>query len=152
MASKSVADKIKSKAKSTAKRKTRSYAKRKMRRANLLTLFICLLALVVGVIAGVFSYKYVCRDDCFRLLGEKEIRVELNSPLFLYYDYGVEIIEFGRDISDDAEMETNMIDLGGGKYTVDTTVPGSYYIKYTVDSPKYGEVCRIRTVVVGGEG
>lgn len=152
MAYKSFKDKIKSKAKSKAKRKTRSYAKKKMRRANLLTVFICIFALVLGVLSGVFAYKYICRDDRFELRGQKEVSVLLNSPEFFYYDDGVEIIEFGKDISDEVEIETNMTCVGSDKYTVDTTVPGRYYIKYTVYSPKYGEVCRIRTVVVGGEG
>ena len=152
MAYKSIKDKIKSKAKSRAKRKTRSYAKKKLRRANLLTVFICIFALILGVLSGVFAYKYICRDDRFELRGQKEVKVLLNSPEFFYYDDGVEIIEFGKDVSDDVEIETNMTCVGSDKYTVDTTVPGRYYIKYTVDSPKYGEVCRIRTVVVGGEG
>ena len=76
----------------------------------------------------------------------------MGSESFVYNDRGATVIEFGKDISDKVTVETNMQDLGGGKYTADTTVPGKYYIKYTVESHKYGEVCRIRTFVVGGEG
>ena len=136
----------------TVKRKTRSYVKRKQRRTNRLTSFICLVSLLAGAFTGVYVYEYICADDCFELLGEKVCAVELDSPDFNYYDDGVKIIEFGRDISDKVLTETNMTDLGDGRYTVDTTVPGKYYIKYTVDSPKYSKVTRIRTFVVGGEG
>ncbi len=156
MANKSLEEKIKDKAKKKAKRKVKrkakSYAKKKARKVNLLTVFICLVALVAGVAAGIFGYRYICRDDRFELRGKKQIAVELGAADFIYRDAGVNIIEFGRDISDEVVTETNMTDLGGGKYTVDTTIPGRYYIEYRVDSPKYGKVCRIRTFVVGGEG
>lgn len=156
MADKSLEEKIKDKAKKRAKRKVKrkakSYAKKKARKVNILTAFICLVSLVVGVIAGIFGYRYICRDDRFELRGKKQIVVELGASEFVYRDAGANIIEFGRDISGQVVTETNMTDLGGGKYTVDTTIPGRYYIKYTVDSPKYGEVCRIRTFIVGGEG
>ena len=142
---------MKSKAKSRAKRKTRAYAKKKMRRANLITVFISLFALIAGVAVGVFAYRYICRDDRFEMRGKKEVRVELNASEFFYYDDGVEIVEFGKDISDEVDVQTNMTYLGGDRYTVDTSVPGRYYVKYTVDSPKYGEVCKIRTIVVGGD-
>ena len=140
------------KIKDSAKRKVKSYAKKKMRAANKITLFLCLLALLGGAVFGVYAYEYICQDDCFILRGEKEQRVALNTPDFIYYEDGVKVIEFGRDISKNVVTKTNMQDLGGGRYAADTTVPGKYYIKYTIDSPKYGEVCRIRTIVVGGEG
>ena len=133
------------------KKKAKSYAKKKMRAANRITKFLCLVSLLGGVFFGVYAYGYVCQNDCFVLRGEKEQRIALNTPDFVYYEDGVKIIEFGRDISKNVEIKTNMQALGGGKYSADTTVPGRYYIKYTIDSPKYGEVCRIRTIVVGGE-
>lgn len=133
-----------------AKRKAKSYAKRKARRLHPITSFICLLALVGGAVLGAYAYEYVCQDDCFVVLGEKENAVELNTVNFTYYDDGVRIVEFGRNISDNVVVETNMIKLGNGAYTVNTTVPGRYYIKYAVDSPKYEKVTKIRTFVVGG--
>ena len=144
-------DDINEKISNTAKKKARSYTKKKLRRANRLTGFICLLALVGGFFAGAYAYEYLCSGDCFVLQGQKEYAVALNSAEFIYNDDGAKVVEFGRDISDSVVTETNMTDLGGGKYTVDTTVSARYYIKYTVDSPKYGKVARIRTFVVGGE-
>lgn len=133
-----------------AKRKTRSYTRKKLRRANRLTSFICLLALLGGAYFGAYAYGYICSDDCFDLQGKKEYSVAINSQDFIYQEDGVKIIEFGRDISESVVSETNMTDLGGGRYTADTSVAGRYYIKYTVNSPKYSKVTRIRTFVVGG--
>ena len=151
MAYDNMEDKIKSRAQSSAKRKAKSYTKKKLRRANLITLFICIFALAAGLVAGAYGYEYICRDDCFELRGKKEVKVMLDAADFVYYDDGVRIIEFGKNISNQVNVETNMTKVARGEYTVDTSIPGKYYIKYTVDSPKYGEVCRIRTVVVGGE-
>ena len=128
MAYKDVDDKMKG----VAKKKAKSYAKKKMRRANRLTAFICLVALIAGAVVGVYIYEYICRDDCFVLNGKKEHAVELNASDFVYHEDGVKIIEFGKDISDKVVSETNMTNLGDGKYTVDTATAGRYYIKYTV--------------------
>ncbi len=112
--------------------------------------FICILALVIGLAIGWFGGEYICKNDTFVLLGNKEYLVALDATDFVYEEEGVRIIEFGRDISGDVSVETNMTSLGDGKYTLDTTVPGRYYLKYTVDSPKYGEISRIRIFTVGG--
>ena len=135
-----------------AKKNTKKKLKKGIKRLNGWTLFFCIIALAAGIAAGVGAYGFVCADDEFVLKGEKEYSVALGSGVFQYTDEGVSIVEFGKDISDTVTIETNMTSLGGGKYEADGNVPGKYYIKYTVDSPKYGEVCRIRIFNVGGEG
>ena len=135
-----------------AKKKAKRKLKKGVKRLNGWTLFFCVIALAAGIAAGIGAYNFVCMNDEFELKGKKEYSIELGSGTFEYKDAGVSIVEFGRDISDDVKIETNMKELEGGKYEADANVPGKYYIKYTVDSPKYGEVCRIRTFTVGGEG
>ncbi len=138
-----------------AKKSAKKYAKKKVKRMNGFTLFFCILALAGGMAFGVWGYGFICADDCFEVVGEKEYVIELGAPEFTFNDRGAKVIEFGRDISDKVKVETNMTELGDGKYTADTTVPGKYYIKYTVDSPKYGNICRIRTFTItenGGQG
>ena len=135
----------------SVKKKAKRKAKKEVKRMNGWTLFFCILALVAGVAAGVGAYNFVCANDKFELNGKKEYTIELGSGTFEYTDAGATVIEFGRDISGEVEVQTNMKDVGNGKYVADANVPGKYYIKYTVDSPKYGEVCRIRTFTVGGE-
>ena len=134
------------------KKKAKKKFKKGVKRLNGWTLFFCILALVVGVAAGIGAHNLVCMNDEFEVNGQKEYYIELRSGTFEYTDAGATVIEFGRDISDDVKIETNMTELGDGKYEADASIPGKYYIKYTVDSPKYGEVCRIRTFTVGGEG
>ena len=126
-------------------------AKSFKRKRKKVSLFACLLALFIGVVLGYLGGEYICQNDTFMLVGEKNYSVSLGAPDFVYEEEGVRIIEFGKDISDSACVETNMTSLGDGKYTVDTTVPGKYYIKYTVESYRYGEVCKIRVFSVGGD-
>lgn len=113
--------------------------------------FFCMLMLVIGLAIGWFGGEYICRNDAFELVGEKEYAVKINEVNFQYKEEGVRIIEFGRDISGDVLVETNMLKLDNGTYTADTTVPGRYYIKYTVESMRYGEIERIRIFTVGGD-
>ena len=130
------------------KRGARSHAKKIKKKK--VSLFVCFLALVIGLAIGWFGGEYICQNDTFSIEGNREYAISLNEVGFQYKDEGVKVIEFGRDISERVMVETNMIKLGNGMYTADITVPGKYYIKYTVASPKYGEVCRIRTFTIGG--
>jgi hypothetical protein len=133
------------------KKKTKRKLKKGVKRLNGWTLFFCIVALIAGLAAGIGAYELLCMNDEFELNGRKEYYVELRAGTFEYIDAGATVIEFGRDISDEVRIETNMTDLGGGRYEADASISGIYYIKYTVDSVKYGEVCRIRTFTVGGE-
>lgn len=134
-----------------AKKKTKRKIKKSVKRLNGWTVFFCIIALAAGVAAGVGAYKLVCINDRFEINGSKEYHIELGSGTFEYIDAGATVIEFGQDISYEVTVKTNMTDLGNGKYGADASIPGNYYIEYTVDSPKYGEVRRIRKFIVGGE-
>ena len=134
-----------------AKKKTKRKLKKGVKRLNGWTLFFCILALIAGLAAGIGSYELLCMNDKFEVNGKKEYYVELRPGTFEYADAGATVIEFGRDISDEVRIETNMTDLGGGRYEADASISGKYYIKYTVDSVKYGKICRTRTFTVGGE-
>ncbi|MBQ8140293.1 MAG: hypothetical protein IJ038_01170 [Clostridia bacterium] len=142
---------VQKKAKNKVKRKVKSKARSKVKKISPLTFVICFLCLAAGVGAGIGAYSFISRDDCFRLKGEKSYTVSVGTPL-TYGDEGVKIIEFGKDISGDVKIKTNLTEIGDGKYTADTSEPGEYYIIYTVDSPKYGNIQRVRTISVKGEG
>ncbi len=146
-------EKIKNEVKNKAKRKVKSKVKRKAKskakKIHPLTYVICFLCLALGVGAGIGGYSLICRNDTFRVRGEANYVLKVGEQDQLTYkDEGVKIIEFGRDISDKVLTETNLTETDDGKYTVDTSKEGSYYIIYTVDSPKYGKVERIRTITV----
>ena len=147
-------DKIKkktvNKAKSRAKRKVKSKAKSKAKRIHPLTWVICALALIIGVGAGIGAYSFISRNDCFKLRGDAEYTVSVGAEV-TYVDEGVKIISFGKDISSEVEVKTNLKKISSGKYAVDTTKPTEYYIIYTVDDAKYGNIHRVRTITVKGE-
>ena len=147
-------DKIKkktvNKAKSRAKRKVKSKAKSKAKRIHPLTWVICALALIIGVGAGIGAYSFISRNDCFKLRGDAEYTVSVGAEV-TYVDEGVKIISFGKDISSEVEVKSNLKKISSGKYAVDTTKPTEYYIIYTVDDAKYGNIQRVRTITVKGE-
>ena len=144
-----VNEKLKKDIEKKAKRKVKRGAKSRVKRIHPMTFVICFLTLAIGVAAGVGAYTFICRDDCFKLKGDKSYTVRVGTP-FVYEDEGVKAIAFGKDISDRVEIETNLIQLDDGEYTVDTSRIGEYYIIYTVDSVKYGEIQRVRTISVKG--
>lgn len=146
-------DKLQNKAKTKVKRKVKSKVKRKAKskakRIHPLTWVIAALALIIGVGAGIGIYSFVCRDDCFKLKGDSEYTVPVGADI-TYVDEGARIISFGKDISSEVEVKTNLKKIGDGKYAVDTSEPTEYYMIYTVDDAKYGKVQRVRMITVKG--
>ena len=137
--------------KKNIKKKAKSSAKRKLGKLHPATVAICILALALGICAGVGGYILLCAEDCFVLNGEKNYTLSVGDEPLIYVDQGVKIIEFGKDISEQAEISsTNMTETENGKYVINTSVPGEYYIIYTVDSPKYQNIQRVRTITVTG--
>lgn len=145
-----IKNEIEKKAKSKVKRKVKSKAKSKVKKIHPMTFVICFLCLALGIGAGIGGYIFISRDDCFKLNGEKNYTITVGTQ-FVYEDEGAKVIEFGRDISDRVEIETNLTETDDGEYTADTSRGGEYYIIYTVDSAKYGEVQRVRTITVKGD-
>ena len=147
-------DKIKqkaaNKAKAKAKRKVKSKAKSKAKRVHPLTWVIAVLALLIGVGAGIGAYTFISRDDCFKLKGDADYVFPVGADI-TYVDEGVKIISFGKDVSSEVEVKTNLKKIGDGKYAVDASEPAEYYMIYTVDDAKYGKVQRVRTITVKGE-
>ena len=143
-------EKVKKKAQKKVKRKVKSKAKSKAKRIHPITWVFAVLALVGGIGAGVGVCAFVCRDDCFKLNGETDYTVAVGADI-TYSDEGVKIISFGRDISANVEIDTNLKKTGNGKYKVDTSKPAEYYMIYTVEDAKYGDIQRVRTITVKGE-
>ncbi|MBQ7384478.1 MAG: hypothetical protein IJV72_06780 [Clostridia bacterium] len=145
-----IKNKVAKKAKSKVKRKVKSKARSKAKKIHPATYIIALLCLALGIGAGVGACALVCRNDCFKLKGDKSYTVSVGTPI-AYKDEGVKIISFGQDISDKVEIKTNLTQNDDGSYNVDTSEPCEYYIIYTVDSVKYGEIQRVRTITVKGD-
>ena len=145
-------DRAQQQVKKQAVRKTKRTAKKKIKRIHPLSFVVWLLALAIGVAVGVGACAFLCRNDGFTLIGKSEITVPVEEgKTYEYTDKGVRAVSFGRDISRHVQVETNMTELGDGEYSFDASTEGVYYLIYTVDDARFGEIRRIRTIVVGGE-
>ena len=83
------------------------------------------------------------KNDRFDILGEEHVYLSLQSG-DKYVDEGVDICEFGINISDKALIETDLEKDSDGNYYAETA--GDYYISYTVKSLKFGLVYPIRKI------
>ena len=141
--------KTKNKIKCRAKKEIKSTAKR----ISIGGIIAIILTLIVSVVAGIFTEKLITKNDCFVLTGEKDYVFELgeSGDTFTYVEEGFKVVSFGKDISDKVSIKTNMTKNEDGTYTIDISQEGDYYMIYTVDSKKYGEIKRVRTFTVGAE-
>ena len=145
-------EKLQQEAKKQVTRKAKRTAKKKIKRIHPLSFLVWILALALGVGAGVGACALICRNDGFEILGKSEIQIPVEEgKTYDYTDKGVKIVSFGKDISNRVKINTNMIETDDGVYTVDASEEGLYYIIYTVDDPRYGDIKRVRTITVGGE-
>ncbi len=116
-----------------------------------INLFVALIIFLITAGMGIGAYFIVCRNDCFVLNGAQEVYIELKAKpqggeiVGSYKDaFKVTIIEFGQDISNSVKIETNMNVVGENEY--EATQIGTYYIKYSVDSIKYGKIFTIEKI------
>lgn len=121
--------------------KTKRSAKSTLKNAGAKTLIIVLLCLILGVAVGFGAWWFVCKDDCFKLVGNDEIVLTLDEK---YVDEGVEIVAFGKDESESIVIETNLqIDENGNFYSDEV---GTFYITYKSDCFKYGTLFKVQKV------
>ena len=97
--------------------------------------------LIIGVGLGIGTGFYLCRNDCFEIIGSDELILTIGEN---YYDEGCKVISFGRDISDEVEIETDLIINPDGSLTGDDTK--TYYILYKSNDIKYGKVFTVTKI------
>lgn len=126
-------------------------AKKAIRKTHRGITVIGVICLLIGFAAGYIGAEYLSENDCFELIGEKEINVPQGST-YTYMEEGAKIISLGRDLSTQIQIDTNLTTDVNGAYIIDTSAETTYVITYTVDDIKYGNIKRIRTItVIGGE-
>lgn len=134
------------------KKSTKNKAKKLAKQTSGKTWAFAVLFMIIGAFVGMGLFAVICTNDCFKIEGEEEIFLTLDEK---YQDSGVKIISFGRDISQNVKIETNLsVDEHGLYYSNEV---GTYYIKYTVDDFKYGTLysiqkIRLITIVETSEG
>lgn len=114
-------------------------AEKQLKKMGVKGMIIAVLCLLLGVAAGISAYLVVCKNDCFEIIGNDEMTITLNEK---YVDQGVKIIEFGKDVSETAVIDTNL------KLSDDNlpTELGTFYVKYSVNSVKYGKIFKIEKI------
>ncbi len=137
------------KSKSNRKNKTQKNIEKTIKKTHPITLLIGLVSLVVGIVAGYFASSFITKNDTFELVGESEVSFLVGST-GVYTDEGVTCISYGRDLSKNVVINTNMIKNSDGTYAFDTAEEGEYYIIYTIDDIKYKGIQRVRVITVGG--
>ena len=137
------------KRKSTAQREAERAVKKAVKRTHKGMLLIVFLCLVIGAVGGYFTYHFLTKNDCFDLIGESQITLEVGAD---YADQGVKIRSIGRDLSSKATTEILYRPFDGDEQsvaTVNTQNEGEYIIVYRVKDVKYGNFKRVRVVTVG---
>ncbi|MBQ7880730.1 MAG: hypothetical protein IJ358_02695 [Clostridia bacterium] len=128
-------------------------SKRSRRRKSSLgfkAILIILLVTIIGGAIGVGACWIVSRDDCFKIVGNEEITLTLRTEgeeintRNSYYDEGVKVVSFGRDISNKVTIETDLKQNEDGSFTADEI--GTYYIIYKVDDIKYGKIFTVERI------
>ena len=119
---------------------------KKLNGKSMLTVILCFI-IALGI--GVGACFLLGRNDKFEMNGEEHVSLQIGET---YTDDGVEIVEFGLNLSKNATIETDLQRNENGEFYSDTA--GDFYIAYTIKSLKFGliyPVQKIRLVSVTGE-
>lgn len=112
---------------------------------------LIIFCLLLGLAGGLFTGYKLTEHDNFFVNGESCMEYPCSEGYLRYRDEGVTVISFNDHIEDRVSVTTNMT-MENGEYVIDLSHPGTYYIAYTVDSIKYQNVQRVRTIIIGGFG
>ena len=147
MAKRKTASKVKTKAEfnfdvdESSKKSTKRSAKKNLKKIGTGGIIAVVCLLLIGVVGGIFTLKYFTRNDCFNLLGKDEITLMKGET---YVDDGIYAVSFGRDVSDQVYIETNLQMNEQGEFYADEV--GTYYIVYKVDDIKYDKLFTIQRI------
>ena len=116
------------------------------------------LCLVVGLVGGFFTTKYICRFDTYEMVayenGEYDIIIGEDEDVKKYNELGIRCKSFGKDIVDYSIEYYYRNDLTEDEVKVNEVDPlkeGIYYAVYKVNNFKYKSVKLIRNIIVTKE-
>ena len=125
-------------------KKGKKQVKKTVKSIGVKGVLIVLLFLLIGAGVGAGATYFICKNDCFELIGSDELSYTIGED-GVYFDQGCKVISFGKDISSSVTIETNLTKLENGGYTASEA--GTYYIIYKVtDDIKYGKVFSVQKI------
>ena len=140
-------DEIRSKIKRKAKSKAKREIKKEVKKISTLSWLFIAMFFAIGCVGGGFAYAQVIKNDTFEVIGDKQITLNIGDA-YTYTEQGVKIISHGKDISGKVKIQTN-IPTGG---VLDTSDVGEYFVIYTVDDLRFGNIQKVRVIeIVEGE-
>lgn len=111
-------------------------AKKIARKIPTWAIITALVCLIVGAAAGVGASYLITKNDCFVLMGEREVTITKGDK---YVEAGAKLVRYGKDVSSEVTVEGE----------VNVSEAGVYYLKYRFNgSGKYSDYQRVRTVIV----
>ena len=122
-------------------KKTSKKAEKAIKKLGAGAMLGAVLLLAIGAVGGYFGFKVLTKKDCFTINGTDEITMQLGEN---YTDQGVKIISFGKDVSKDIEIETNLKENEDGTYYAEEE--GTYYIIYKSKNFKYGSLFKVQKI------
>lgn len=122
-------------------KKSKKNAQKVAKKTPMRVLVLAFVFLLVGIAVGGGAWWGVCRTDCFVLQGQEEVTLMLKES---YADEGVKIVAFGKDVSTDVKIETNLqTDAEGHLFSEEV---GTFYIIYKSNCFKYGKLFKVQKV------
>ncbi len=128
--------------------------KRKKSSLSFKAILIILMVTIIGGAIGVGACWFISRDDCFKIIGQEELTIPMTTINYVdgepievatsYVDEGVKVVSFGRDISKDVYIETDLKQNQDGSYYADEI--GTYYIIYKTNDIKYGKIFTVERI------
>lgn len=126
---------------SNASKKTSKTGKKVVKSLGAKSLLLAFVFVLFGALLGAGTWWFVCKNDCFEIVGSDNISCELGTS---YEDKGVKIVAFGKDETDSVSVDTNLIIDSEGHFKANEE--GTYYIKYTSSCIKYGKIFKVEKV------
>lgn len=129
-------------------KKTQKNVNNTLKKAGLKGFLTAFFVLILCLGIGLGTSFIITKDDCFTLKGEKDIILTVETP---YIEDGFTVIEFGKDVSNKVEIETNMLINEDGYYTpqydeLGNPVAGQYYIIYKAKTFKYSKFATVEKI------
>ena len=122
-------------------KKTSKKVNKQLKKISFGAMVGAILLLIVGVVGGYFGVKFMVRNDCFVLNGQDELTLQLGET---YTDEGAKIVSFGKDVSEDIIIETDLKQNEDGSYYAEQE--GTYFMVYKSNNFKYGSFFKVQKI------